>query len=84
MSYDRSSNLLELFIGGAFQASLSSSVFIAKSIALAAPSNQLIFAGSNQYTLTASPTANRTYPLPDALVNATSPLSEGAAPVNGV
>ncbi len=84
MSYDRSSNILEWFIGGAFQASLSSSVFITKSIALAAPSNQLIFGGSNQYTLTASPTANRTYTFPDAGANANFLMSEGAATVNGV
>ena len=58
-------------------------MLVGPTLILGGPSNQLKFGGGNQYTITATPTADRTYTLPDAGANANFVMTQGAQTING-
>ena len=75
---------MSFFVSGNIQASISpSAMTVGPALILVGTSNQLRLGDMTKYTISATPTVNRTYTLPEAGANADFIMSQGAQTING-
>jgi len=82
--YSRTGDFFNFRIAGSSQVTINSTGLTAKQLVAAAPSNQIVIGGSNQYTITATPASTVTYTIPEIGSNSTFVMADGASTINGL